>query len=74
MSGTCPNRWTTMTARVRGVIASASVRGVMSSVSVADVGKAGSGARPHHGGGRGDERVRGNDHLVACAVGRVRSG
>ena len=33
MSGTCPNRWTTMTARVRGVIASAQVCGVMSSVS-----------------------------------------
>ena len=56
-----------MTARVRGVIASVSVRGVMSSVSSLTSAKRGSGACPDHGGGGGDERVRGHHDLVARA-------
>src|SRR5579859_2749166 len=34
---------------------------------VADVGEAGSGAGPHHGGGGGDERVCRNDNVIARA-------
>jgi hypothetical protein len=34
---------------------------------IADIGEAGNGARPHHGGGGGNERVGRNDNLVACA-------
>ena len=34
---------------------------------VADIGEPRSGTRPHHRGGGGDERVRGNDYLIAWA-------
>ena len=56
-----------MTARVRGVIASAEGARRHEQRVVADVGEARSGAGPHHRGGGGDERVRRNDNLIACA-------
>src|ERR1035438_8341472 len=52
-----------MTARVHGVIAARSVSGVMSSVSSLTSAKR--GARAHHSGRRGDERVRWDDDLIA---------